>query len=135
MGIDFSFTCILISFPTVCLPPFTDVPHFRYTGGQRGPPAQNLPVNLDGMCPHHEKAFAAHYVANHLQNFSLPGNLLAHPVYDLDLLFAVFSPKGQSSCCISTKKVDNDEWSPNEVVDLVPYQVWMGVHPVALNTP
>ena len=51
--------------------PTADVPHFRYTAASRGTP--NLPVNLDSMCPHHEKVFAAHYVANHLHNFSLPG--------------------------------------------------------------
>ena len=45
-----------------------DVPHFRYTAGSRGPA-----VSLDSMCDHHEKVFAAHYVANHLHSFSLPG--------------------------------------------------------------
>ena len=47
------------------------MPHFRYTAGNRP-----VPPHLDGMCPHHEKAFAAQYVANHLQQFNLPGKTL-----------------------------------------------------------
>lgn len=55
-------------FPDFWFSPTTDVPHFRYTAGSRGPT-----VTLDSMCDHHEKVFAAHYVANHLHSFSLPG--------------------------------------------------------------
>ncbi len=49
-----------------------EVPHFRYTAANHRPVANN-PINLDGMCPQNDKAFAAQYVANHLQQFSYPG--------------------------------------------------------------
>ncbi|XP_077995004.1 cytosolic carboxypeptidase 2-like [Glandiceps talaboti] len=44
-----------------------EVPTFRYTAGQRG--ASSGPIGgVDGLCPHHEKTFAAQYVANHLSD-------------------------------------------------------------------
>ncbi|XP_070555689.1 cytosolic carboxypeptidase 2-like isoform X3 [Ptychodera flava] len=44
-----------------------EIPTFRYTAGQRG--MSSAPMNgMDGLCPHHEKTFAAQYVANHLSD-------------------------------------------------------------------
>ncbi|KAK6191784.1 hypothetical protein SNE40_003379 [Patella caerulea] len=43
------------------------VPHFRYSGSDGSTP--NLPFNLDGLCPHHEQSFAAHYVAHQLHTY------------------------------------------------------------------
>ena len=71
-----------------------DVPHFRYTGTTQAPPpaagipgiggddsnddavpgSKNVAAGTGKLCPHHENAgFAAAYVANHLQQYKLPG--------------------------------------------------------------
>ena len=60
-----SVTPHLFPFFLCCRCLFPDVPHFRYTGNR---PAGGLPPNMtENMCPHHEQAFAAQYVASHLQ--------------------------------------------------------------------
>nr|XP_006820539.1 PREDICTED: cytosolic carboxypeptidase 2-like [Saccoglossus kowalevskii] len=45
-----------------------EVPTFRYTAGQRGWSSMPVSGNVEGLCPHHEKTFAAQYVANHLSD-------------------------------------------------------------------
>ena len=52
---------------------YTEVPHLRYTAGR---PPHGVPINVDGLCPHHEKTFAAHFVASHLTQYAYPGMYL-----------------------------------------------------------
>ncbi|XP_041367885.1 cytosolic carboxypeptidase 2-like [Gigantopelta aegis] len=42
------------------------VPHLRYSGTNKAFP--NIPLCLEGLCPHHEQAYAEQYVACQLQN-------------------------------------------------------------------
>ncbi|XP_071831159.1 uncharacterized protein [Apostichopus japonicus] len=48
-----------------------DVPSFRYTPGGFDVSSSGLPLaHLDGLCPHHEKAFADRFMANQLSGLT-----------------------------------------------------------------
>jgi len=59
----------------VCFSLTTAPAHLRYSGTAAGQSPKNSGFSLEGLCPHHEQAFAAQLMAQQLQNMT-GGNTL-----------------------------------------------------------
>lgn len=53
--------------------------HLRYSGTAGKPPS--MPFSLEGLCPHHEQAFAAQLMAQQLQNMTGGNEKWFHAAY------------------------------------------------------
>lgn len=60
-----------------CLFFLTAPAHLRYSGTAAKSPQGGVPFNLEGLCPHHEQAFAAQLMAQQLQNMT-GGNVICN---------------------------------------------------------